>query len=360
MSLLDLDRYYTPEATARELVEATDSVAARCLDTACGEGGLLKAAAEVIPGVACHGMDVDTHALDRLRRRYRAWVLSKGDALSPQSWSRCHAVKDCTSADLVLLNPPFSMATAKGLDVCLKGYTGRTSVAMAHVLSVVLRLEPSRAAAIVPESLIYSDLDAQARQVLEKRYALSVLRGLKNTTFKGTRANALLITLQLRSRPRRETSSQGGLVGQLSTATLVRGGLPLFEAKSGTAPLVHSTAIEKLRPQSIRRLPRVQPILRGVVSGHVLLIPRVGVPKPSRFHVIFARSPIQLSDCVFALCFATRDVGRKWLREIKTRGEDVCSLYRGTGARYVTVARLASWLERTERQAAKALKRRLP
>lgn len=351
----DLDRYYTPPPIARQLVELCDSTAAvRCLDTACGDGSLLLAAREVLAEVQCIGMDLDRAAVERLRRREPEWILSRADALSSSSWRQSVAARHGIGSDLALLNPPFTMATGKGIVVTLPGFSGRCSVAMAHVLAALGRAAPRRCSAIVPESLMFSDLDAQARACLSVRYDVRVIRGLRNSTFRGTRANALIVRLTKRELPppSRRTS---GTVESTRSVALVRGGLPLFEAKPRRRGLryVHSTELRDIANGApLRELRRVQPIARGVVSGHVVLLPRVGLPHAESVKALRFRERIQLSDCVLALCFGSRLAAHHWELVLNRRRRQLLALYRGTGARYTTVRRLQDWLCRVERELA--------
>src|SRR5262249_39132658 len=136
----------------------------------------------------------------RLRRRQPEWVLSKADALAQSSWRRAHAARRSVGCELALLNPPFSMEAKKGVTAILLEGERRCSVAMAHIMTVLERAAPSTCCAIVPESLLYSELDASARSIVEAKYHLEPIRGLRNSTFRGTRANAVVIRLRRRRR----------------------------------------------------------------------------------------------------------------------------------------------------------------
>lgn len=351
MLLPDLDQYYTPPTVARQLVELCGSArATKCLDTACGDGSLLGAARDVLPKVQCVGMDLDRRAVERLRRREPEWIISRGDALSSASWNQAEAAKCALGSDLALLNPPFSMASSKGIRVALPGFVGRCSIAMAHVIAVLCRANPARCSAIVPESFMFSDLDAAGRAVLAKRYEFGAVRGLRNSTFKGTRANALMVRFK-RRKGAAVVPAVSSMANSPRSVLLVRGGLPLFEAKSDRKglPYLHSTELHDLaRGVSPTKLRRVRPIARGVVSGNVILLPRVGVPTDGVAQAVALQDEVQLSDCVMALCFESRAVARRWERLLTHNWQELVSLYRGTGARYTTVQRLRGWLCRVE------------
>lgn len=355
MSHLDLDRYYTPPSVARQLAELCESTnAEKCLDTACGDGSLLSAAREVHLGVQCIGMDLDRATVERLRRREPNWILSQADALSPLSWRRSAAARLCVGSDIALLNPPFTMATGKGIAVELPGFSGRCSVAMAHILAALGRAAPMSCSAIVPESLMFSELDARARASLAERYDLRIVSGLRNSTFRGTRANALIVRLVKREDRLRAKASLSH--ASTRSVSLVRGGLPLFEAKASRRGVryLHSTELREIaQGAELTILRRVRPIARGIVSGHVMLLPRVGIPHAESLKALRLRERVQLSDCVLALCFESRAVAFKWERFLARRRTQLLALYRGTGARYTTVRRLQEWLGHVERDLAK-------
>ncbi len=348
----ELDRYYTPPAVARSVVEAAgESASERCLDSTCGDGSLLAAAKDILPNVRCVGIDVDHAAISRLRRRYPDWTLSRGDALDEKSWARLHAGRVGIGADLALLNPPFSMAATKGVIVRLEDFNGRCSVAMAHVLTVLTRALPTVCCAVLPESLMYSELDAQARSIVSRGYDTTFVAQLRNSTFRGTRANALVARFTRKSHVTVADGSKRGMMSSSSVA-LIRGGLPVYEAqraKQGVS-YVHSTDLSSLaRDVNPATLGRVHGIERGRVSGDVIFLPRVGLPLRENVRAIILTREVQLSDCVIALSFRSRAIALLWERALRNvLWSELVAQYHGTGARYVTVAALQSWLSAAE------------
>lgn len=344
----DLDRYYTPERVAHAVVEAAESISARrCLDSACGEGSLLSAAVAAFPGIRCLGMDVDAGAIARLRRLQPSWTLSRTDALGSRAWAQASAGRLAVGAELALLNPPFSFGKHKGVNVDVGGFVGRCGVAMAHVLTVLLRARPDRCCAVLPESFLYSDLDAPARDFLRSFYAFQEVRSLSSSTFRGTRANAVVVRFTRCSSEKPFHSSMANRPLSIPSVQLVRGGLPMFEAVSSRAglPHVHSTSLLSIATTgSTRALSRVKPLERGIVSGPVLLLPRVGRPREAALRAVRLLSPVQLSDCVIALVCTSDAVASRWERLLRGSWDALESLYKGTGARYTTVRVLQKWL----------------
>ncbi len=339
----DLDRYYTPVPLAAEMVGAVgihDPVG--YLDSTCGQGRLLEAAQAAHPSARILGIDSDSQAIRRLWRSWPTWTLKTADALIETTWDRIASEEP----EVALLNPPFSMGTRKGVNVYLGASTTlRCSVAMAHLLRVCEHARPASIVAIVPESLFFSDLDSSARKTLRARYSLEIVRGVRNSTFSGARANALVVRLQRRATARRVSDAPTAV----ALPDLVRGGLPLFEARTSNdgMPLVHSTDLQDIADRGLsRNLRRVRAIHRGVVSGHVLLLPRVGVPHPAQIRPVYLNRRVQLSDCVIAYHGKDEDTCDHVAGVILKEWRGFRGLYRGTGARYVTMARLGRWIAR--------------
>jgi hypothetical protein len=344
--MFDLDRYYTPDDVADRLLDHVDAANLECcVDSACGDGSLLLAAKRAFRSVRCTGIDKDRAAIRRLRRRHPDWHLSVGDVLDPRIHTRSSTLGGDSACDLLALNPPFSLGRTKSVPIEFRGESLRSSVAMAHVLrSTDLFVPAHGAVAIVPESLLHSDVDEVARRHLRKAYDVRVVAELTNTTFGGARANAVIVRLTAASRHTRRT---GVVAPVLRGVTLVRGGLPVFEARRSSAglPFLHSTdIITTVATGSAQHCQRVEPIERGRVAGVVILLPRVGVPSKAACIPVYLRSTVQLSDCVFALRFETMAAGLEFAKRLLTRWTGLIKLYRGTGARYVTKNRLDAWL----------------
>jgi hypothetical protein len=348
---LPLDQFFTPGAVARRVVEATDVESiASCLDSGCGGGDLLQACEAVFPDVQCFGIDKDPTAVAALKQRYPAWRIATADILRPIAARRSSIWRDAVGSDCILINPPFSMGGTKGIWVSFEDRMFRCSVAMGHLLTTLNVFQPrGGGAAVVPESMMYSEVDEAARTALSAKYSLEIVEGLKNCTFRGARANALIVRIRSRGGEAGEGNKRPASVSR-TKPEIVRGGLPLFEARSrgpNQLPLVHTTDLPGLRlnARSVRSLRRVRRIERGVVKGPVLLIPRVGVPCSAVTQAIDLLSEVQLSDCVIALRFASMRSAETYGREMLERWERFLRIYRGTGARYTTVRSLTEWCE---------------
>jgi hypothetical protein len=346
----DLDRYYTPSQTAEMVVAAAEAPTMRvCVDSACGSGNLLRASERLFPSVRCVGVDRDGHTIRRLRAEKPKWVLAQGNLFDHSSWSNPAVFSLGVGCDCVLMNPPFSMGFSKGMWASWNGRLLRCSLSMAHMLTTLTIFRPEYGgAAIVPESLMHSELDAGARNAVAADYAMTVVKELKNSTFKGARANALVLRLLRRREVQCNTRATRQQTGpRLGFAvSLVRGGLPVFEARRDTRGMqfVHSTDIVRLQNGEGMPGHRVRPIARGRIRGHAVLLPRVGIPDRSSFRAVFLEREVQLSDCVIALCCRKEREAQQLVSSLCAQWDALLQLYRGTGARYTTVRRLGQWL----------------
>lgn len=338
-----LDRFYTPTPMASALVEAVEAPAASCVDPACGSGALLQAAESRFTNIECLGLDIDRSAIARARRKSPHWILSVGDILEPASRRHTSVVAAGYGVDLVACNPPFSMGSKKGIRTEFLP-ENRCSVAMAHLLAALELFRPRVAlAAIVPESLMFSELDEIGRDTLQRYGRLSIVAEGRNTAFSGARANTLLITLTRNEVNETETARS---LDAPIPCELIRGGVSIHEAERlpyGT-PLIHTSDFDAVTGMANCTLDRVRRIRRGVVDGHVVLLPRVGVPIERYCTPICLPRPVQLSDCVFALRFSSARRAHTAATILRRRYADLRALYRGTGARYVSRRRLMDWL----------------
>ena len=342
----DTDAYYSPGHVAEVVAQTVErSRPKSVIDSHCGRGALLDAVEKSFPKIHCAGIDLDGNAISHLRKARPHWTLVRGDSLTWTAWEKVHR-KLGGSVDVAVLNPPFSMGQVKGIDIELDGKVIRGSLAMAHVISTIQHSSPARLVAILPESTMFSDMDRQGRAELELRYDVEVVAQFKSSTFRGARANSLLVGMTKRARQRALTLIEKTKRVSMQN-TIVRGGLPCFEAVSMRLgiPFVHSTDIKDLvRGATNATLRKVRPFTRGIVSGHMVLLPRVGVPKMENIGAWFTEGDVQLSDCVIALQYCNENVAHAAAEIFQRDYEALASLYRGTGARYVTVDRLSEWL----------------
>ena len=218
---------------------------------------------------------------------------------------------------------------------------------MAHLLRSVEVLKPTLGAlVIVPESLLHSQTDSPGRAALEERHSVRTVFELDSCTFRGARAHATVI--QISPGP---TVYQGTPLTVDSTlrpveVCVTRGGLPVHamqRARDGV-PYVHSTHIRNIALGGLESAWRTKNQAKGRVDGWMILLPRVGLPEPKLIKAVYIPASVQLSDCVIAIGCRSRVDAREVESRLRRSWHDFLALYRGTGARYVTLSRLRAWL----------------
>lgn len=342
--LANLDQYFTPESVAQRIVEAVEpsSESLLCVDPTCGSGNLLVACETVLADAACVGIDRDVRVIRNLRKAYPHWRLSVADLLSDRSLKSATVFRDMPPVSLLTLNPPFSQGGRKSLGLVFGGEQLRVSAAMGYVLRSLEVFRPQLGAvAILPESLMYSEIDREARAAISARFAIRELFELRSSTFRGARARTVAVKI-LPSEACPVPALQNGQLAQHSLK-LVRGNLPVHDAKFGRsgASFIHTTDLADLiAGMSVLR--RTGAMCKRSVSGWQLLLPRVGMPKEHLVAPVFLRQRSELSDCVLGLGADVRVLERA-AKIIRKDWAQFSSLYRGTGARYITVARLVDW-----------------
>ena len=346
----DPDRYYTPEAVARGALEraALRYPPTVCADSTCGTGRLLAAANDVFGPLKCVGIDRDKRAIADLRRKNPGWTLAVGDLLSNTHYKKTFSAIIPKRVDLLVLNPPFSHGEKKSVDITYGAKHFKGSIAMAHLLRSFELFNPSQGAiAIVPESLLYSETDAIARSALQETYRFRRIAELESCTFRGARAHASVVQISS-IELEQETIPRGSLAhSKKVNVAVVRGGLPLHVMKEASwgVSYVHSTDIRKVVEGATKScFRRTADIAKGRIAGWVILMPRVGMPERGLVKAIQLESPVQLSDCVIALSCSSKTAAMQVEARISAAWDDFRSIYRGTGARYVTLSRLRAWL----------------
>lgn len=346
---IDADKYYTPPEVASRALERAQltSKPIICADTACGSGSLLTAAEDVLQAKYCLGIDNDPEVIRRLRRERPDWRLYVGDFLKRHRAPPTDFPGATYGVDLLVLNPPFSLGPRKHVSVQYLGHSVKCSVAMAHILRSLELFRPNHGAiAVVPESLLYSNTDQHARELLGQKFSLSELFQLSIYTFKGARVNSSFVQFGIPSgKPNVLANAQ--MSSDPIPATVVRGGLQMhtFKPIASGVRVVHSTALKSIANDGISAVQeRTSVRAKGRVSGWMLLLPRVGVPREDAFRAFYSKHELQLSDCVIGMQFSTKGAALGAERRIRENWQLLVSLYRGTGARYITIDRLMDWL----------------
>lgn len=351
---MELDQYFTPSEVAYNILSDTLNSAPNIkvfLDSSCGSGQLLRAAKEISSDAKCIGLDKSRKTIIQLKKEHPDWLLSTADILLPKSYKQTHVFSNQPSSDLLVLNPPFSMQNKRFQCIDFDGHHIQCSVAMAHIIQSFKLFKPSNGAVIIiPESVLYSETDYIARKIFLQKYELTKLSDLNNSTFSGANVHASAIRIKPRNKMLEPniSSSRSNLIENIEKVNLVRGGLPVHKQKESPTgvPFIHSTDLKKLAyPSFLTHITRrTSQIVAGNVDGYVILIPRVGEPKPNYVKAIFLEKKVQVSDCIFVIQCESMEAAKAIENRIHSSWRAFIQLYKGTAARYTTINRLKEWL----------------
>jgi len=344
-----MDCYYTSPELAQELIWAVgkDRTVARVADFAAGRGELLRAAQGRWPRAAIFALDLDGRAVARLRRENPKWRVARCDFLDPISRERTSILAGLEGqVSLVVLNPPFSYRGGRRYPGSIDGTPVTCGPAMAFLLASLPYLRrDGDLLAVLPAGLLKTEKDEEARRLLRHRYDLEVVATNGRSAFQGCYPGTVLVHV----RPLREGRALGQMVGSPKTACRWRRGH--IVVRRGTVqmhslcedlpkkslPLVHSTELSDGKANTGRR---GGPDGRSVVRGPAVLLPRVGRPSKDKISLYLSRSPVVISDCVFALLCEDSEHARAVQKAFTNRWPTVEQEYGGTCAPYLTVRSL--------------------
>lgn len=356
-----IEPYYTPLDVAEAVLEASGIRSpARIADFAAGCGHLLVAAEARWPRAELVATDISRSAVVALQRNHLNWRVGRCDFLSGRSRAASSILRSCHAGlDLVVLNPPFSSRGGTRHTARFEGIDVRCSRPMAFVLVASQYLHRSGSLVIfMPGGSRPSERDRSAWALLEKWFCVEVILTLGRGAFKS--ANHSTAVYKLTSRPAKiPLSPSAGAPparsvppgarpagGQLPRVLLVRGVYPLHKlhaSENGNARLLHTTGLRGGVAHPMER--RAWHPTRHI-RGPAVLVPRVGTPVPEKVCLYLETETVVLSDCVIGLVVQSTSDARAIQSFLRSRFDTVASLYAGTGARFVTLARLRDFLLR--------------
>lgn len=332
------DKYYTPPSLANHLVSFINkknviSIADFCV----GEGELLKAAKEKWSNAKFYGTDISSDVVTLMKKFHQDWILGKCDFLNPKSRNQCPIFKQ--KFDVILLNPPFTCKGATIETIIIDDIRYNVSTAMAFFVEATKYLkEDGVMYAILPQSIAYSQKDEKIRNYLGEKYSLKIFEERNNQEFGKCTPNIILVSVNDKN-----LISQNNQAKQVNTGirgmVLKRGNISMHkisEVKSSLS-LIHST---NMHNGKIINLKYTVSNERSRIDGPALLIHRVGQPNIDKICIISQGKAYALSDCVIGI--TTNTINDCYLlKEIITDNwSDFSGLYKGTGAKYITIERL--------------------
>lgn len=336
------DSHYTPTILAQHLVSFVEKKDIITIADFCvGEGELLLAAKKKWPDATLCGCDISEKTIISMKKKHPCWMLSKCDFLNSKSRNSSAILRN--KYDLVLLNPPFTCKGATIETVFFEGYKFHMSTSMAFFVEAIQYLKNEGAMyAILPQSIAYSKKDEKIRNYLKKKYNFQILEERNNQEFEKCAPNIILASINERNVfPISNSAKQ--LDVKINDLYIQRGNISMHEIIEVDTPyvyLIHSTNIRDNKIINLRY--KVNPI-RSRIEGPALLIHRVGQPNEKKMCIINKGEVYALSDCIIAIRTLTLEDCHS-LRELILKNWNIFSnLYKGTGAKYITIERLETF-----------------
>lgn len=350
------DSHYTPPMLADTLVKLVGrSPIGRVADFAVGDGRLLSAASRRWNDALMLGTDICGATIRRLRRESPPWSLGTCDFLDAMSRKRCGALAGMEGKlDAVLLNPPFSGRGGAKWHAKLGDEEVSCSQAMAFVLTATPYLAPEgEMVAILPAGTMRSVKDREAWRVVRSLCECHLAGRNGHRTFDQCYPRTVIVRI-VRGRGSKGTAAGRGLRGQERVAdgggvgvSLCRGTIAMhtIDALAGmhSVPLVHTT---EMRNGTVTSLDRLVSTDRSIVSGPVVLIPRVCEPSRGKVCLYLPRKEVALSACILGIRCRNQNDAKQVREVLLRRWALVEAEYGGTCARYITLEALSALLER--------------
>lgn len=336
------DLHYTPTLLAEHLISFIEKKnISNIADFCVGEGELLLAAKRKWPEATLCGCDISDKTIISMKRVHPCWMLSKCNFLNPKSRNKTIILKN--KYDLVLLNPPFTCKGSTIEKVFFEGQEFHMSTSMAFFVESIQYLKNEGVMyAILPQSIAYSKKDEKIRLYLKEKYNFRILEERNNQEFEKCAPNIILASINEKNVfPTSNTAKR--LNTKINGLYIQRGNISMNEIKekdSHSVYLIHSTNIRDNKIVDLKY--KVDPI-RSRIEGPALLIHRVGQPNENKLCIINKGEVYALSDCIIGIKTLTLKDCHSLKMIILENWVVFSNMYKGTGAKYITIERLKSF-----------------
>lgn len=348
MKVNNIDTFYTPPELAQRLLSYVDCKKInKVADFCVGKGELLKASEAKFGNLKCYGTDIDNTIVEEIKEHNSSWNIAVCDFIDEQSRKATSILKEA-SFDLILSNPPFTCKGSKINKVEFCGSIFHVSTAMAFLVESLRYLSKKGSLyAIMPVSVIYSDKDKDLIAAINKKYEIELLEERENQLFKNCSPNIVLLKIERKTRNMTDNSVLTlNTIPTLFDArnhniNIIRGNLSVHEAIkyecNNGLMYIHST---NLRNNTIVLSKITVDRPQAAINGPAILLHRVGKPDITKVCIIDKADKFVLSDCVIALLGNDEETIQSLFDTIVSNKDVLYSLYKGTGAKYITIERL--------------------
>ena len=343
-----VDTHYTPLAVAKTLVQAMSDLRPELIaDLAAGNGDLLLEAERVWPNANFVATDIDQRAIRRLTRLRPTWAVGRCDLRRTRSRASSRLLRRILgSVSLMLLNPPFSCRGGTRFLVQTADGPLHAGTAMSFLLLAAAYVaDRGHIISILPLGCLHSAKDALAWHHLKSRYDVTLLDTYAMGAFPSSAASTAIVRFSPRTQPV-ATGSHRPIARKLEPkfgVCLIRGSCPVHRQRNEKQKpaLVHYTDI---RNGTVLLNGRRGFGSFACVDGPAILIPRVGRVTAGKIAIYEACRSIMLSDCVIALKPSSLKDAHVLRDRLIDNLDQLRTQYIGTGAPFITIARLRTAL----------------
>lgn len=337
------DEFYTSTALASRLISyiPTNVKIKSVADFCIGGGELLIAALKRWKELDCYGVDISNNAINNLQAIYPKWHLEVFDFTGDVTEGSFLQNK---RFDLILLNPPFTCKGSIVNEIYYKGVAYHASTAMLFLVNALKYINKQGGMyAIIPMGTLYSQKDRKLWNAIYEDYLVTLLQENDISYFKDCSPSIAIISIK----PGKTISKLGALDDVVITNSpkvqLIRGKLSMFKVNKmdNGFQLIHTTLMKNniIIDGNIRTMHS-----ESTVQGPAVLIPRVGNPNSGKICVINEGNTYVLSDCVIGLKTNSINDAKQLMGMIIDDWDNFKKLYKGTGAKYITMERIRHYL----------------
>lgn len=342
------DSFYTSTYLAEILVNYIDETEINnVVDFCVGGGELLRSAQSKWKDVEIYGTDISNNAIMLLQEKHPDWKVEYCDFIDENSRIGCKILED-KRFDLILLNPPFTCKGSTIHKVKFDGVDYNVSTAMLFLLESIRYLTSNGIIyAILPISVAYSQKDSKIWTVLEQKYNLTILEERDKQYFKDCYPPNIIIVSLNDFRFKKIKDFRKPIELCVKVEAIIRGQLSMneiIEDSTSTKFLIHSTNLKNNQIVDVSFKVKTN---NQLIYGPGVVIHRVGNPKPTKICTIKKTEKYVLSDCLIFIKTATLADANEVKKHIILNWNSFEKLYKGTGAKYITLKRLQHYFNYT-------------
>jgi hypothetical protein len=179
---------------------------------------------------------------------------------------------------------------------------------------------------------------------LYEEYNFKIFKEINNQEFEKCSPNIILAAFNDKNIYSKNKTFDQINIG-IKNINIQRGRLGMHKiktSKKNAIPLVHSTNIKNNKLENINY--KVKNNL-SKIKGPAVLISRVGQPDIRKVCIIPPKKEYILSDCIIGIITKTMEDCKALKETIIDNWSSFSNLYKGTGAKYITIKRIKYFLD---------------